>query len=205
MIRAIVEGQGEVAALPVLLRRLRDAAQAWGLEVGQPHRRRRSELVKKEMLQRAVQVALMQRDCSGVLILLDADDDCPKELAQQLESWAHEVAGEKTCVVVMANREYEAWFLASIETLRGKAGILPGAAALENPEGPRDAKGKLEEWMAQGFSYSPTLDQAPLTAQLDLALTYGRSRSFRKLVSAFGVLAAAAGHPCSEWPPSSWL
>jgi hypothetical protein len=36
-------------------------------------------------------------------------------------------------MVVMANRQYEAWFLASIEALRGKAGILPDVAS----RGPR--------------------------------------------------------------------
>jgi len=32
IIQPIVEGQGEVDAVPVLLRRLRDEARAWGLE-----------------------------------------------------------------------------------------------------------------------------------------------------------------------------
>ena len=33
-IQPIVEGHGEVAAVPVLLRRLRDAAEAYGIDVG---------------------------------------------------------------------------------------------------------------------------------------------------------------------------
>src|ERR1700688_1879555 len=144
IIQPIVEGQGEVAAVPVLLRRLRDEAQCWRLEVGNPHRRRRSQLVKKDSLQSAVQVAALRDHCAGILVLLDADDDCPKELAPTLQEWAQEAAGEKPCVVVMANREYEAWFLASIEALRGKAGILPDAASHSQPEIPRDAKGELE-------------------------------------------------------------
>ena len=51
IIQPIVEGQGEVDAVPLLLRRLRDEAQAWGLEVAKPHRRPRTQLVKKEFLQ----------------------------------------------------------------------------------------------------------------------------------------------------------
>jgi Domain of unknown function (DUF4276) len=205
IIQPIVEGQGEVAAVPVLLRRLRDEAQAWGLEVGKPHRRLRSQLVKKDSLQTAVQVAALRDDCAGILVLLDADDDCPKELAPTLEQWVREAAGGKACVVVMANREYEAWFLASIETLRGTAGILPDAASHPEPEIPRDAKGELERRMPSSVSYSPTVDQAALTARLDLEIAYRSCRSFRKLVGAFGALAAAAGAAPSVWPPAAWV
>lgn len=204
IIQPIVEGQGELAAVPLLLRRLRDEAQAWGLEIGKPHRKPRTELVRKDSLQRAVKVAALRENCAAILVLLDADDDCPKELAPTLEEWAQEAAGGHACAVVMANREFEAWFLASIETLRGRAAILRDAISHPDPETPRDAKGALERLMAHGASYSPTVDQAGLTAHLDLAIAYQRSRSFRKLVSSFGQLAAAAGVAPVVWPPSSW-
>ena len=205
IIQPIVEGQGDLAAVPLLLRRLRDEAQAWGLEVGRPHRKQRTQLVKKDSLQSAVRVAAMRENCAAILVLFDADDDCPKELAPTLEEWAREAAGGKPCAVVMANREYEAWFIASIEALRGRAAILPDAVSHPDPEAPRDAKGELERRMTRGASYSPTVDQAPLTAHLDLEIAYRRCRSFRKLVSAFGALAAAAGVPPAVWPPAAWV
>ena len=205
IIQPIVEGQGDEAAVPLLLRRLRDEAQAWGLEVGRPHRRRRTQLVKKDSLQSAVRVAALREDCAGILILFDADDDCPAELAPTLEQWAREAAGEIPCAVVMANREYEAWFLASVEALRGRAGIPPEAASHPHPKAPRDAKGELERRMPGGASYSATVDQAPLTAHLDLQSAYRRCRSFRKLVSAFGALAANAGAAPAVWPPAAWV
>jgi hypothetical protein len=205
MIQPIVEGQGEEAAVPVLLRRLRDEAQAWTLDVAKPHRRRRTQLVKKDSLQTAVRVAALREDCTGILVIFDADDDCPKELAPTLEAWARDAAGGKACAVVMANREYEAWFLASIEALRGTAGILRDATSHPDPEAPRDAKRQLEHRMPSGASYSPTADQAPLTAHFDLQSAYRRCRSFRKLVLAFGVLAAAAGVAPEVWPPASWI
>lgn len=204
MIQPIVEGQGDEAAVPLLLRRLRDEAQAWRLEVGKPHRKRRTQLVKKDSLQSAVRVAVLREDCAGILILFDADDDCPKELAPTLEEWAREAAGGKPCAVVIANREHEAWFLASIEALRGTAAILPGATSHPSPEAPRDAKGELERRMPRGASYSPTVDQVALTAHLNLESAYRRCRSFRKLVSAFGALAAAAGVGPAVWPPAAW-
>ena len=205
IIQPIVEGQGDEAAVPLLLRRLRDEAQAWGLEVGKPQRRRRTQLVKKDSLQIAVRLAALHEDCAGILILFDADDDCPAELAPALEQWAREAAREIPCAVVMANREYEAWFLASMEALRGRAGVLPDAASHGDPEAPRDAKGELERRMSAGASYSPTVDQAPLTAHLDLQSAYRRCRSFRKLVTAFGALATAAGVAPVVWPPAPWV
>jgi len=205
MIQPIVEGQGEVAAVPLLLRRLRDEAQAWGLEVARPHRRRRTELVKKDSLQTAVRLAALGQDCVGILVLFDADDDCPKDLAPTLDRWAREAARGTPCTVVLANREYEAWFLASIETLRGNTAILPDAISHPSPESPRDAKGELDLRMPYGASYSASVDQASLTAFLNLASTYRHCRSFRKLVSAFGELAAAAGVAPAVWPPSSWV
>lgn len=204
MIQPIVEGQGDEAAVPVLLRRLRDAASAWGLQIGRPHRRRRTQLVRKDDLQAAVRVAALQPGCAAILILFDADDDCPKELAPVLEGWATEVSGGRACAVVMANREYEAWFLASVESLRGKAGIGDTATSHPDPEAPRDAKGELQRRMPPTASYSPTVDQAPLTAHLDLASAYRGCRSFRKLVGAFGLLSAAAGNTPGVWPPLEW-
>ena len=205
MIQPIVEGQGDEAAVPLLLRRLRDEAQAWGLEVGRPHRRRRTQLVKKDSLQSAVRVAALRDDCAGILVLFDADDDCPKELAPTLEQWAQEAGRGKFCAVVMANREYEAWFLASIETLRGNASILPDAISHADPEVPRDAKGEIELRMLAGASYSASVDQPALTAHLDLESAYRHCRSFRKLVRAFGELAAAAGMAPAAWPPAGWV
>jgi hypothetical protein len=205
IIQPIVEGQGDEVAVRLLLWRLRDEAQAWGLEVARPHRRPRTKLVKKDSLQSAVGVAALRDDCAGILVLFDADDDCPKELAPTLEQWAQEAAGGKPCAVVMANREYEAWFLASIEALRGTAAILRDATSHPDPEAPRDAKGELERRMPHAASYSPTVDQVRLTARLDLEIAYRRCRSFRKLVCAFGELVAAAGMSPAVWPPAAWV
>lgn len=59
-IQPIVEGHGEVAAVPVLLRRLRAEAEAWGIDIGRPIRRNRSQLVKQSELEQSVRLALLQ-------------------------------------------------------------------------------------------------------------------------------------------------
>ena len=201
----IVEGQGDETAVPLLLRRLRDEARLWNLEVGRPIRKRRTQLVREATLHDAVRLAAAREECSAILIVFDADDDCPKELAPNIEAWARVAAAGKPCAIVMANREYEAWFLASIDTLRGVCRIRNDAAAHPDPEAPRSAKGEIEDRMAPGASYSPPVDQARLTAHIDLGRAFRRCRSFRKLVKAFGELAAAAGAPPTVWPPAAWV
>lgn len=201
----IVEGQGEEAAVPELLRKLRNEAGLWNLEVGRPIRQRRTQLVKKATLQAAVRIAAVRADCTAILVLFDADDDCPKECAPTLEAWAREAAGDKPCAVVIANREYEAWFLAGMEALRGRCRIRQEAVSHPDPESVRGAKEKIEEQMPPGASYSPPVDQVRLTAHLDCERAYRNCRSFRKLVKAFGALAGAAGAVPAIWPPAAWV
>jgi hypothetical protein len=49
-IQPIVEGHGEVPAVPILLRRLRDMCGAFGIEVNRPIRATRSQLVREDTL-----------------------------------------------------------------------------------------------------------------------------------------------------------
>lgn len=203
-IQPIVEGYGDVAAVPVLLRRLRDEARVYQVEVNRPIRRNRSELVQEGPLRKSVQLALLQPDCGAILILFDGDDDCPRELAPTIQTWASQESHEVPCEVVIARREYEAWFLAAADSLRGRRGLRDDAAFPEDPEGPRDAKGRLEGLMRPGWSYSETADQAPLTAEFDMVAAYARSRSFRRMTSAFGGLLSRLGVPPRQWPPPNW-
>ena len=46
-IQPIVEGHGEVAAVPVLLRRMLAEARTTGVDIGKPIRRRRSQLATR--------------------------------------------------------------------------------------------------------------------------------------------------------------
>jgi len=203
-IQPIVEGYGEVAAVPILLRRLRDECQAFGIEVNRPIRATRSQLVREDTLKQRVKLAQLQEHCGAILIIFDADDDCPRDLAPVIQNWANEESGQVPSAVVMANREYEAWFLESIESLRGRRGIRNDAASYLNPEVPRAAKHALEECMIEGANYSETVDQPALTAIFEMERAYARCRSFRRLVNAFGSLLPALDHELINWPPMHW-
>lgn len=204
-IQPIVEGHGEVTAVPILLRRLIHESGAYQMDVGKPIRSNRTNLVHEDSLRKAVRLALLQPECSAILVLFDGDDDCPKELAPTLQEWASDEAGSVPCAVVIAQREFEAWFLAAMDSLKGKHGIREDAAPHLDPESPRGAKEALEEQMELGSGYSETVDQAPLTALFDFNAAYKGCRSFRRMVKAFGSLLTGVGLNSPKWAPDRWI
>jgi hypothetical protein len=203
-VQPIVEGHGDVDAVPVLLRRLLKEASVFNIDVGRPIRRSQSELHTQTGIQKAVRLALLQPECAAILFIFDSEDSCPKELAPTILEWARQVAGSRLCSVVLAYREYETWFLAAIESLRGKCGIQDDAEFLPNYENLRGAKEALEKYMPRNRSYHETIDQVKLTVHFDLSRAYSRSRSFRKLVKSVGDVITVLGSPCVPWPPTNW-
>lgn len=151
-----------------------------------------------------VRLAALNPDCAAILLLFDADDDCPVECAERVRQWAKDAAGSLPCEVVIACREYESWFLASIESLRGYKGISAQAEAPAVVESKRNAKGALEAFMPAGSSYSPTIDQTPMSQRFEMSMAYRRSRSFRKMVKAVGDLLRQLDQPLPCWPPVDW-
>jgi hypothetical protein len=200
----IVEGHGEVEAVPVLLRRLLAQASSYDVEVGSPMRRTQAQMRGEQSITAAVRVTMLQPECAAILILFDGEDDCPVEVAARVGGWARAAAAGTPCEVVVAYREYETWFLAALESIRGQCSIRPDAVAPPTPESRRDAKGWLETWMPADRAYSETQDQAALSASFDMALSFRRNRSFRKLVTTFGDLVKSLGRPIAEWPPAEW-
>ena len=198
----VVEGHGDAAAVPVLLRRLVDAAKAWNeVQIDQPIRCNRSQLVKEVELKKRVRLARLRDNCSAVLIIFDSDDDCPVELAAQVREWAVESAGPM-CEVVLAKREYEAWFLATVESLRTHHSVRSDAQSHPDPESPRGAKAILEAMMH--ISYSERTHQPAFSAMFCMAAAYARCRSFRKLIGSFGRLMETIGTELPDWPPHGW-
>jgi hypothetical protein len=113
------------------------------------------------------------------VILLDADDDCAAVVAQALLDRARAARGDRKIAVVVAVREYEAWFLAAAGSLRGVQGLPDDLTGPLHPEDVRGAK----EWLGSRISsgaYSPTVDQRALTSRFDLELARRNSPSFDK-------------------------
>ena len=180
----IVEGAGEDDALPVLLRRIIADIDPplYSLRIHRPLRRPTGQLRKQELLSTAVQVSARRFTSAGaILILLDADDDCPVELGARLLSWATLARSDLPIAVVVANREYEAWFLAAAQSLRGHHGLPADLSPPDNPDAIGGAKEWIQRHTPRGIRYSPTRDQASFSQRMDLELARQNSRSFRKL------------------------
>jgi hypothetical protein len=141
----VVEGRGDVLALPNLCSRVRDYVKAWKWIVDpNPVRQPRSAMVdesrpsprrtaRAEGITRAVELAL-QRPADGIVIACDADDDCPAVWGPSSRRLlVSRCPGDS----VMIEREYEAWLLYA----------FPEASLrqhnITNPESVRDAKGNL--------------------------------------------------------------
>ncbi len=187
IIASIVEGDGEVAALPILLRRVGERLSPDKIfNVLPPIRVRRDRFLNRDdEFRRILLLAAAKCGDSGwILVLLDADDDCPAELGVQMFERAHDIVPHRQVSVVLANREYEAWFLASAESLHGCRGFTFEFPRNFDAERPRNAKGWIGERMSSG-TYRETTDQPAFSAKMDLQQAIEGSRSFRKL--------------CSEW------
>lgn len=178
MIAAIVEGHAEVESVPVLLRRFLAASEAWQVGITL-FRVKRYQVVKDGQLERYVELA-RRKGARAILVVLDADDDCPKELAPNLLERARQAAGSDVlCSVVLPTRELESWFLASIESLRGQRGIREDVLPPGDPESIRDAKGWLTQAMRER-TYVETDDQPALAELFEFEQAASRCRSFRK-------------------------
>jgi hypothetical protein len=87
----VVEGHREHKAVPELVRRIGYVLQPPVYPiVRRPFRVPRSRLANKsDQLERVLQRGgLRPNTPGGVLVVLDADDDCPVELGQRLSGWA---------------------------------------------------------------------------------------------------------------------
>ena len=187
VISCVVEGHGEVQAVPLLVQRVAaEWANGWA-EVPPPFRVHRDRVVRADELERAVRFAALrvpEGAEGGVLVVMDADDDCPAELGPTLLARARAAAGSRRAEVVLAKAEFESWFVAAAESLAGARRFPSALTAPERPEEIRNAKGWLTGVLPPGRSYSPTVDQAGLAATFDLGVARQRSQSFDKFCRA---------------------
>jgi Domain of unknown function (DUF4276) len=196
-IAPIVEGYGEVDSVPSLLRRI--WKEIGGDYADVPRRailKPRSQLAVEGSLRRIIEeaaIVLTKRTDPSlpglILILLDADDDCPAELGPRLERWARDVDRRFDVACVVAHLEFETWFAAAAESLvaKGFLKLKAGEVSPDDPEGRRLRKRWVEDRFAvdgeikRNVQYKPTRDQPAMTRAMDLAACRSRSPSFDKL------------------------
>lgn len=192
-VASIVEGHGEVDAVPILLERiwyellLQNSPLQWLRPIRQP----RDRLVrnKDEALTRAIELAAakLRQAVAGqaatselILLILDADEDPPCILGPRLQNAAGAARPDQNITCVLAQVEFESWFVAAAESLGELLDLDRAYLPPDNQE--RTDLGKA--WIQRHFrgpKYSESVDQARLTARLDLATCRAHSPSFDKL------------------------
>ena len=180
-IGCIVEGHGEVEAVPILIRRLASQYDpAMSVRIPPPIRIPKSKLVKEGELEKAVElIARKVAPTGAIFLLLDSDEDCPATMGPDLLLRATRARSDLPVTVVLAKHEYEAWFLAATPSLRGQRGLRDDLAAPSEPESIRGAKEWLSVRMTGNHSYVETLDQPAFSKVFDLDQAR-RSDSFDK-------------------------
>jgi hypothetical protein len=188
----IVEGAGDMEAVPLLLRRILTARERWDWTVGQAKKAGGIGSFRKRA-EEFLRYAARESGCGGILILLDLDDGCASDEAHTLAGLARSLDLAVPVAVVLACREYEAWFLASLPALAGHDDLPAGLVYSGPVEGPRGVKEWLTSQLPPGRAYKETIHQARFTARLDFDLARQHSRSFQRLWHAVDqVLEAAA-------------
>jgi hypothetical protein len=209
-----VEGDGDIRAVPLIVKRLLSQYVLWDsvqldenpFRIGGVERISGKQEHQKNWL-RHLRSALKRHEVGGVLVVLDGDAKfweggpfCAAKAAQALVERAKETGAGKTYSlgIAFACREFETWFLAGIKSLAGKrlSDGRPGVQ-LDPPEWagdlekePRGAKEALRKTMPNG--YKETLDQIELTKLLDLDQVRRRGlKSFARLERAIKQLAEA--------------
>ena len=179
-IATIVEGHGEVKAIPVLIRRLQGIAEYYDfLDIQSPIRITADAFLDSKKLSKYLEMAIADREERHLVLLLrDADDKCPVELASAILGAA---AGLRMVdvLVVIAKCEYESWFIAAAPSLAGKRGLPDDLSTPENHQLIRGAKEWLSSKMGQRRSYGETVDQPAFSELMDLDMARANP-SFRR-------------------------
>ena len=162
------------------------------MQIARPFRVKRNRVVKNGELERAVQQAVRDRENAGcIMVLLDADEDCPAQLGPSLLQRCRRATGLPVSVV-LANKEFEAWFLGAKESLRGIRGIRADSTPPYDPERISGAKELLSRNMERR-RYLAVDDQAAFADKMDLSVAEQSCPSFGKLVRDVADLVSALG------------
>lgn len=173
VIAPIVEGHGDVDAVPALIRRFGVAAR-----VATPVRCARGKITKKVDVERYARIARanIQHE-GGILVVFDADDACAVKLAEEVQSILLECGLGVPVAVAVAVRAFENWLLAGDPHFE-----------FEHADVVQGCKAKL---VSRHGRYKETADQKRLLTEMDFELAQKRSRSLRHLATAVAGLVSA--------------
>ena len=177
----VVEGHGEIKAIPALVRRIAAIEQPnCFVHTREVFRVSRDKLVKPGELERTIEfVARRLSGSRAILVTVDTDGDLPCILGPALLARATKQRTDLPIGVALAHQEFETWFLAGAESLRGLCDLPADLVGPTEPEAVRGAKEWLSKKMTAGRPYRETTDQELLAKKLDIVAAR-KARSFDK-------------------------
>jgi hypothetical protein len=192
----IVEGQTEAGCIERLLHRvwMELLAAPLRLQVLPPSRGKRDALIHPERPDLAEKIeeahaklaSRLRRDPSArglLLLLLDAEGDCPKELAPRLLKTARQVRSDTDISCVLAKRMLENWIVAGASTLAGVNDLpnpLPARDQFEDRSGVTWLEAQLRS-KSMTRKYKKTADAEAFIRVMALQECRENAPSFDKL------------------------
>lgn len=179
----IVEGDGDKAAVPLLLRRmLQERHEIFDHKVLTPHVRGDLPSIRQNF-DKSFKFALKEQAAILLLVDFDCDDcDCVKAASDELKARANEIHAGWPFEVAFMVKEFETLFLCDTESTRSVLKAIPAATHFPaNAETVRGAKEWLSSAMPKGISYKPTTHQAKICAALNFDFLLTNSPSFAHL------------------------
>jgi len=165
----VVEGRGEVKAVQNLIVRLWNDLGCNPCSRADPIRGQ--NLLRQDGVARACSIVRSKPEAEMLLILRDADDDCPASSGPTSAQRVREENLPFPTAVVLFHREYETLFLPCLARMAGvllrddrnipRPGLVAGTTFEGNYEATRGVKEWLSERFPRGRNYKPTLDQLP--------------------------------------------
>ncbi len=194
----IVEGETEERCIKFILsrlwRELLHAAEREPLAVLEPIPAKRLSLVKdghpelEQRVERAVRVLRSKIrqpavNRGFVLLLIDAEEDCPATLGPRLLARARAARRDADIACVLARRQLENWFKTAAASLAGLCGLPDDLTVPANPE-----DGSGDAWLTHQMQrknrrrkYTKPADAVELAQRMDLQQCRDNSPSFDKL------------------------
>ncbi len=201
----ILEGEGDKEAVPLLIRRLLVEHEIADFHV-QPNpiiRQTISGLRAPGQLERFLTYSV-DRDGDSVLVLLDCDDDCPKEVVETYIPRVQKMYRGKNVGFAFFRSEYESLFICCLDIIAERypdfGWNLDGWTLRQDHEAIRGAKQYLSRHMKSGRAYKEVRDQARFTSALDFERLRTHSRSFRHFESTLLWLRAAEQTERATYP-----
>ncbi len=180
----IVEGDGDAAAIPVLVRKI---LNDHGLDHIQLTRPQISGDIRKVFKRLGDFLGYAYKNSCPVLWVLDCDDKidggpgCPVHHVANIRAAMGNLPLHQTQTVEFAffTKEFESLFLAEQQALKNFYRLPETLVIDPGAQLRRDAKGEVSKLLGKDRGYKETIDQAKIAARLDLAICRAVSRDYR--------------------------